>query len=238
MGGEGSGPVRPSVVAVDGPSGSGKSTVAREVAVALGWAYLDTGAMYRAVTLAVLRDGLDAGSSPTELGSSAVAAVEEVRVGTDPKCPSVTLKGQDVSAAVRATEVTRLVSVVSALPAVRRCLVAVQRQLLQTTPAPGVVAEGRDIGTVVAPGAVVKVYLTADPAVRARRRRRDPEALGRSVAMVQAELQRRDGIDSTRTASPLAVAADATIVDATHLDRPTVVAEILRLCRDAGLAPA
>ena len=233
-----SGPGR-RVVALDGPSGSGKSTVARGVARALGWRYVDTGATYRAATLAVLRAGLD----PADADAVAAAVSGLVRRGglalrTDPTEPVVLLDGEDVSQAVRASDVTAAVSAVSAVPAVRQALVALQRELMGSA---GAVAEGRDVASVVAPEAAVKVYLDADPHVRAGRRAADADAgvaAGGTdlLAAVAADLARRDAHDSGRAASPLALADDAVHLDASHLNAQQVVAAVLRLAADAGLA--
>ena len=156
------------VVALDGPSGSGKSTAAKGVARALGWRYVDTGATYRAATLAVLRAGTDLGD-PAAIAARVdqVLAADQLRLSTDPDAPTVRLGDDDVSEQIRSAEVTASVSAVSAVPAVRAGLVALQRRLMGTD---GAVAEGRDIGSVVAPDAAVKVYLDADQAVRAQRR--------------------------------------------------------------------
>ena len=227
-----------SVVALDGPSGSGKSTVARGVARTLGWRYVDTGATYRAATLAVLRTGADLADP------AAVAAVVRdlvarggLRLETEPDAPVVLLDGEDVSAAVRTPEVTAAVSAVSAVPEVREHLVALQRELMGRD---GAVAEGRDIATAVAPEAAVKVYLDADPAVRARRRAADTDAgVAASgtdlVGAVAADLARRDAHDSGRTASPLQAAGDAVRLDATDLSAEQVVDAVLGLVDEAGL---
>ena len=215
----------PIVIAVDGPSGSGKSTVARAVAHRLGLRYLDTGAMYRAVTWAVLARGLDT-SDPSAV--AAAVADLELRVGTDPDRPTIAVGDTDVTDAVRAQPITRAVSAVSAVPAVRAVLVALQRSLIGSG---GIVVEGRDIATVVAPDAEVKVYLTADPAARAQRRAAEEDA---DDARTQVELARRDALDSTRTASPLTRSPDATLVDATDLTAEQVVGVVLDLVAASG----
>jgi cytidylate kinase len=218
------------VVALDGPSGTGKSTVARRLASALRSGYLDTGAMYRAVTLAVLRSDSD----PAE-----VAAGVTLELGTDPTDPTVLLDGVDVSTEIRGAEVTLAVSAVSAVPEVRRVLVQQQRSIIASVLSSlgGVVVEGRDIGTVVAPDAALKVYLTASPDARAQRRSRQDLAAGRTatVEATLADVQRRDRLDSTRTASPLRKAADAVEVDTTELDLPGVVAKLLSIVDNRGL---
>lgn len=239
------------VIALDGPSGSGKSTVARGVARALGWRYLDTGATYRAATLAVLRAGVDPADLP--VGEPAViAAVQQARIelATDPDAPGIVLDGSDVSAAIRGPEVTASVSAVSAVPAVRAMLVALQQEVLGAGRA---VVEGRDICAVVAPAALVKVYLDADPLVRAARRAGDtdagvllpgahassgpggPASEGIAVATVAADLARRDALDSSRAESPLEAAPDAVHLDASHLTAEQVVAAVLALAERAGL---
>lgn len=195
------------VVAIDGPAGSGKSTVARAVAAALGLEVLDTGAMYRAVTFAVLDAGADPGDAEA-CGAAARSAT--IELGT-----RVLLDGRDITDAIRGPEVTAAVSSVSAHPAVREVLVGHQRAWAEAHG--GAVVEGRDIGTVVFPHATVKVFLTASDEERARRRARDEEAADRAVdvAAVQADLERRDRLDSGRATSPLVAAEDALRVDST-----------------------
>jgi cytidylate kinase len=214
------------VVAIDGPSGSGKSTVARGVAGALGLPVLDTGAMYRAITLAVL----DAEVALDDAAASAeVARAREITVED-----GVTmLDGRDVSAEIRGPVVTGAVSTVSAHAPVREILVARQREWVARHG--GGVVEGRDIGTVVFPDATVKVFLVASEEERARRRQLDEEAAARpaAVADVRAALDRRDAIDSGRTVSPLRAADDALVIDSTHLDIDTVVAEVVLCVRTA-----
>lgn len=226
-------PPPPRIIALDGPSGSGKSTVARAVARALGWHYLDTGATYRAVTLAVLRAGVDL-ADPAAVAQAASAV--EVQVRTDPDAPGVSLDGESVDAEIRGPAVTAAVSAVSAVPAVRSRLVALQRRVA----ASDAVIEGRDIGTVVFPDAPVKVFLDADVTVRARRRAGDVDAGVVStgadmVDAVAADLVRRDRLDSSRPASPLAAADDAVHLDATALSADEVVARVLELAAAAGL---
>ena len=207
------------IVAIDGPSGSGKSTVARGVAERLGLDVLDTGAMYRALTLLTLERGLDPGD-PT--ACSRAAREMELDVGA-----RTLLDGRDVSDAIRGPEVTAAVSTVSAHPGVREVLVGRQRAWVAAHN--GGVVEGRDIGTVVFPDARVKVFLTASGEERARRRQRDEVAADRTVAVhsVQADLARRDALDSNRTVSPLIVAPDALVVDTTDRKVDDVVAEIV-----------
>lgn len=224
----------PRVIALDGPSGSGKSTVARALARHLQWRYLDTGATYRAATLAVLRSGTDLGDADTV--AKAVAAATIV-VSTDPDRPGTTLDGEDVSAVIRGPEVTAAVSAVSAVPDVRRQLVALQRELAGDQ---GAVLEGRDIGTAVFPEAPVKVFLEASPEVRASRRAGDADTgvtagRGDVVQQVAADLARRDRLDSSRVASPLQCADDAVLLDSSALDADEVVQRVLQLTEAAGL---
>jgi cytidylate kinase len=212
------------VIAIDGPAGAGKSSVARALARRLGYSYLDSGAMYRCVALAALERRLldgsgesGGGGEPSRLG--ALARALQIRLGE-----RVMLDGEDVTDAIRTPAVSELASRVSADPAVRAALVERQRQMLADG---DWVAEGRDIGTVVAPRAEVKIFLTADPRVRARRRTTE---LGHDDPGVVAELQRlRDERDSTRDHSPLEAASDAVVLDTTELDVEAVVERIAGL---------
>jgi len=213
------------VVAVDGPAGVGKSTVARAVAAALGAPYLDTGAFYRAVTLAVVRSGVDPADAAAVL---AVAAATDL----DFAGGVMLLDGEPVTEAVRAPEVVALVSAVSAFPEVRRVVVQQQRAWVERRGGRAVV-EGRDIGTVVFPEAPVKVYLTADAAERARRRAGDAEAAGQSVEAIERQLRARDHADSTREASPLRPADDAVTIDTTALTLEQVVRIVMGLVAEA-----
>ena len=222
------------VVALDGPAGSGKTTVARRVAAQLGWRFVDTGATYRAVTLAALRAGaaLDAADA---LGATARAA--RVTLSTDPAEAWVRLDDEDVTSEIRGEPVTSAVSAVSAVPGVRAELIALQRRLMGTT---GAVVEGRDIATVVAPRAAVKVYLDADPAERARRRAgeqaRDadrPADARRTTEAVQAALQARDALDNKTNA--LQASDGALHLDTTELSLPEVVNAVVALVVRAGL---
>jgi cytidylate kinase len=228
----------PRVIALDGPSGSGKSTVARGVARALGLPYVDTGAMYRAATLAVLRSGIDA-ADPAAV--ERLVDTTDIAVSSDPDNPWVRLDGADVTAEIRGPDVTAAVSGVSAVPGVRRRLVGLQKSLS----AAGAVVEGRDIGTVVVPDAPVKVYLDADPDVRAVRRAGDadtgvrptgPDTGARQdvVQAVAVDLARRDRLDSTRSSSPLQAAADAVHLDSTRLSATEVIERVLALAAAAG----
>ena len=208
------------VVAVDGPSGSGKSTVSRGVADALGLSVLDTGAMYRAVTLAAL----DAGIDPAD-ADAAAATARRSRIDLDDG--RVQLDGRDVTSQIRGPAVTDAVSIVSAHPRVREVLVGRQREWVERHG--GGVVEGRDIGTVVFPDAPVKVYLTASDDERARRRQRDERAADRDVDVesVRKALGRRDQLDASRATSPLRRADDALVIDTTGRDADDVVAEIV-----------
>jgi cytidylate kinase len=214
-------------ITLDGPSGTGKSSVARDIARKLGAAYLDTGAMYRAATVAVL----DAGVSLDDKVAVARAVSEaDIQVGISAHREKVTVDGTDVRERIRGAEVTRAVSPVSAVPAVRRLLVARQRELVAAAEA--VVVEGRDIGTVVLPDATLKVYLTASPEVRAQRRAAQLEVTDpHKIAALADDLRRRDEYDSRRADSPLRPAVDAVIVDSTDMDKRAVVEHILELAR-------
>lgn len=213
------------IVAVDGPAGTGKSSVSRGLARALGARYLDTGAMYRVVTLSMLRARVDLADS------DAIAAAADVplSVGYDPDVDRAYLGGEDVSAEIRGDEVTRAVSAVSAVPQVRTRLVALQRDLASGPD--NVVVEGRDIGTVVLPHADVKIFLTASAETRARRRNEQNVAAGLAddYETVLADVRRRDHLDSTRAVSPLRPAQDAVIVDTSEMTEAEVVAHLLDL---------
>jgi CMP/dCMP kinase len=213
------------VVAVDGPSGAGKSSASRGAATALGLRYLDTGAMYRALTWWLL----DRGADVSDAGLVAELAAEPViEVSTDPAAPWVRVNGQDVSAAIRTREVTGAVSAVAAVPRVRAHLIAMQREIIAA--AAGIVAEGRDIGTVVAPDATVKVFLTADGAARASRRAAEASW---SATSTRADQDRRDRLDAAQSGK----AADAIEIDSTGLGLDDVVATIVRLAREhAGVS--
>jgi len=213
-------------IAVDGPAGTGKSSVSRGLARALGARYLDTGSMYRIVTLAVLRAGVDVDD---EAKVAAFAAGVDMAVGFDPDQDLSYLAGEDVSSEIRGDAVTKAVSAVSAVPAVRTLLVQRQRELAA---GPGsVVVEGRDIGTVVLPEADFKIFLTASAEVRARRRNDQNVAngLGDDYDGVLADVRRRDHLDSTRAVSPLRAADDAMIVDSSDMSESEVVAHLLDL---------
>ena len=213
-------------IAVDGPAGTGKSSVSRGLARALGARYLDTGAMYRIVTLAVLRAGVDLADTPA---IERAAAAVPLSVGYDPDEDRAYLDGEDVSGEIRGDAVTRAVSAVSAVPAVRARLVGLQRELAA---GPGsVVVEGRDIGTVVLPDADLKIFLTASAEERARRRNDQNVANGLpdDYETVLADVRRRDHLDSTRAVSPLRAADDAVQVDTSAMTEPEVVAALTDL---------
>ena len=216
------------VVAMDGPSGSGKSSSARGVATRLGLRYLDTGAMFRALTWWMLERGVDVEDA------QAVAALAETPVlvsGTDPQAPTITVDGTDVAGPIREQAVTSAVSAVSAVPEVRTRLLREQRSIIGDG---DIVVEGRDIGTVVAPDADVKLYLTADPAARAARR--TAELSGGDVAATEQDLIRRDAIDSGRTTAPLKMADGALHLDTTPFTLDEVVEQIVALVQQARAA--
>ena len=217
------------VVAIDGPSGSGKSSTSRGVARRLGLAYLDTGAMFRAVTWWLLREGVDVHDP-----AAVAARVDEVPVesGTDPDAPTISVGGVDVAAAIRGDDVTAAVSPVSAVPEVRARLLHLQREAIRRATAEGgIVVEGRDIGSVVAPDAPVKVYLTADPEARAARRA--AERGGADVAATQQSLLARDKIDSGRATAPLVMADGAVHIDTTPYTLDEVVDQVVALVEAA-----
>jgi cytidylate kinase len=213
------------VVAIDGPSGSGKSSTSRGVATRLGLSYLDTGAMYRAVTWWMLRHGVRI-DDPAAVAER--CGEPEIATGTDPERPTITVDGTDVVAAIRTPEVTGAVSQVSAVPQVRARLLELQHAAISgALDGPGIVVEGRDIGAVVAPDADVKVYLTAEAAARAARRA--AEEGGADVAATESSLLARDRIDSTRIASPLTMAEGAVHIDSTPYTLEEVVDLIVGL---------
>jgi cytidylate kinase len=214
------------VIAVDGPAGTGKSSVSKGLARTLGARYLDTGAMYRIVTLAVLRAGVDLSDTPA---IESAATDIPLSVGYDPDEDHAYLDAEDVSSEIRGDAVTKAVSAVSAVPAVRARLVGLQRELAA---GPGsVVVEGRDIGTVVLPDADVKIFLTASAEVRARRRNEQNVAggFGNDYEAVLADVKRRDHLDSTRAVSPLRAAGDALVVDTSDMSESEVIAHLVEL---------
>ena len=221
------------IIAIDGPAGSGKSTVAKRVARALGFHYLDTGAMYRAVAYRVVSQGC---APDDEAAAVRVVTTEEIGFGHEPGEPlpsRVFIGGEDVSEAIRAPEVDDAVSAVARMRHVREAMVAQQRHLAQTS---DIVVEGRDIGTVVFPDAALKVYLTASPEERARRRAAQQVASGLSVDEdeVRAALLRRDAADESRDHSPLSAARDAVRLDTTGMTLDEVVNAVAALAEERG----
>ena len=219
------------VIAVDGPAGSGKSSVCRGVAERLGLRYLDTGAMYRAMTWAVLDAGIDVDDAEAVAAASADVVIVS---GTDPTAPTIHVGQTDVAGPIRGDAVTGAVSAVSAVPAVRERLVAIQRDEVAAATAAGggIVVEGRDITTVVLPDADLKIFVTADPAVRAARRAAQDADLGKAgvdVTQTETALRERDAKDSSRATSPLAQADDAVVVDTTHLSLDEVIDQVCAL---------
>lgn len=218
---------RPLVVAIDGPAGAGKSTVARLLARRLGVPYIDTGAMYRAVGLLAMREGIQPPFGPAEAARiGRLAGEHAIELAETPEGLRVLVDGEDVSEAIRSPEAAAMASAVSALPAVRRALVPLQRRMAAER---GGVMEGRDIGSVVLPDADLKIFLTATPAERARRRYEDLRARGMDVSMesVRREQARRDLQDTSRADSPLMVAEGAVVLDSSRMSPEEVVAWIL-----------
>ena len=217
------------VVALDGPSGSGKSSTSKGVAMRAGWSYLDTGALYRAITYIAL-------SIKSEKPSDILDELRKFPISftADPKDPRVFIGNKDISVDIRSHEVTSAVSVISALPEIRAELLSLQRSIIAKAER-GIVVEGRDIGTVVCPDAALKVFLTAD--IDARARRRDAELAGASqgVSQVGELLSERDRIDSTRAVSPLTPAFDAVHIDSTELTLDETVDRIWELLSERSL---
>ena len=220
------------IVAIDGPAASGKSTVARALARRLGAHYLDTGAMYRAVAYAALERGTDLANENDVAILAGEVDIEFVHEADSPIPTAVLLDGVDVSAAIRTPEVDDAVSIVARMPRVREAMVAQQRRIAAS--APMIVLEGRDIGTVVFPDAEVKVFLTASPEERARRRHVEMSDRGHDVAedAVRHGIERRDHADSSRATAPLAAAPDAVQLDTTGLTVDQVVARVAALVED------
>lgn len=215
------------VIAIDGTAGSGKSSTSRGVATRLGLRYLDSGAMYRAMTWQMLLDGVDVDDS-----EAVAARAETVRLesGTDPRDPLIRLSSADVSEQIRFAGTTKAVSAVSAVPRVRQLLVDQQRAIIGIG---GIVVEGRDIGTVVAPDAELKIYLVADPSARAARRSAElSDGQRQDVSTVQTDLISRDTHDSSRATSPLRAADDAVVIDSTDLALDAVITTIVGLVKD------
>ncbi|MBU6284251.1 (d)CMP kinase [bacterium] len=221
------------IVTIDGPAGAGKSTVSRALADRLGFVYLDTGAIYRTVALAADAEGLgsaiDRSDAPQGASVAEIARLESIagglRIEFEDGGRRVRLDGRDVSSEIRRPEVGQRASKVSAIPGVRRALLDLQRRIASRG---GVVAEGRDVGTVVFPDAEVKFFLTADPVVRAHRRVGDLLARGIPAVLdeVLAEIEARDARDSGRAVAPLACPADAVTIDSSRLDADGVVARM------------
>ncbi len=217
------------IVAIDGPAGAGKSTVARTLAARLGVGYLNTGSMYRALTLLALREGIDPDDAA---GLAALVQTHVIHLDETPTGDRVLLDGKDVSDAVREPRVTGAVSRVAAHRGVRVAIVALQQAVLTSG---DWVADGRDIGSVVCPSADLKVFLTADPEVRARRRHAELVAGGDDVVLsdVLQDITRRDAIDSTRAESPLTIAPGAVVIDSSVLAVDEVVGQICILVKGA-----
>lgn len=211
------------IVAVDGPSGTGKSTMCRALAKRLDAKYVDTGAMYRVATLAVLRAGVDPADTAKVIEATADLPLE---VSDDPDSTEVLFAGEDVKVEIRGAEVTKHVSAVSAIPEVRVNLVELQRKLARESGR--AIVEGRDIGTVVLPDAPAKVFMTASAEVRAKRRYDQDVAAGREADFdaVLADVQRRDEADSSRATSPLKPAGDAVLVDTSEMTPDEVLAAL------------
>lgn len=217
------------VVALDGPSGSGKSSTSKAIAIRAGWNYLDTGALYRAITFLAL-------SIKSENPKDIIAAVIDspITFVSDPRDPKVFLDGKDISKEIRSHEVTEQVSVISALPEVRAELLTLQRSIIKKADR-GIVVEGRDIGTVVCPDAALKIYLTADISARANRRDAELADQSHGAEAVAQSLAARDEIDSTRTVSPLAMAQDAVHIDSTELNLEETADRIWELLSQRSL---
>ena len=223
------------IIAIDGPSGAGKSTLGRRLARELNLLYVDTGAMYRAAALAVVEAGVNA-TDADEVAR--VAAAAHIELAGDPDSLRVLLEGRDVSAEIRTEQITRLSSVISAIPQVRRDLVRRQREM--GARGRGVVLDGRDIGTVVFPSADVKFFLTAVPEERAKRRfdedhRTEPDLTFQDTL---ADINTRDERDSTRADSPLRIAEDAVVIDTTDLSIEQVFARMLDVIREREVGGA
>lgn len=230
--------MRKVVVAVDGPAAAGKSTVSKALAARLGYLYIDTGALYRAVAWLADREGIS-DAAPEFIGARVARA--DIRLEGDPQRPRVLVAGRDVSAEIRSERISQLSSKLSALPEVRDALLDLQRRLGADG---GVVMDGRDIGTVIFPAADAKFFLSASAETRARRRHAELLAKGVCTDLegVRTELESRDRRDAEREHAPLKIAADAVVIDTTDMDPPAVVALMLKMVesrrgedtRDAG----
>jgi CMP/dCMP kinase len=223
--------IKPLVIAIDGPAGAGKSTVARMLAERLGLTYVDSGATYRAAALKVLQSGV-ALDDQMEVGQ--IVSSAEIQFLPGNRQPQLLLDGKDVTAEIRSSEVTLAAARVSRLPEVRKKLIGLQRSLVA---GPGVVMEGRDIGTVVFPKAPLKIFLKANPEERARRRLEQNHQQGRPSTLKDtiSEISNRDRLDAQRKVSPLVAAKDAHVIDSTRLTAEQVVEEILKLARSKKL---
>jgi CMP/dCMP kinase len=219
--------MKPLIIAIDGPSASGKSTLGRMLARELGLLYIDTGSMYRAVALAVMESSVNA-SDDVAVGS--LAARIDIDLTGDPDALKITLGGQDVSEEIRSEQATRMSSVISAIPAVRRAMVDRQREMGQR----GAVLNGRDIGTVVFPDADVKFFLTAQSDARAQRRFTEEQGVGSKIGFAEtvADMIERDQRDSTRVDSPLKIADDAVVIDSTGLSIQEVFERMMAAVRE------
>jgi cytidylate kinase len=223
--------MKPLVIAIDGPAGAGKSTVAQKLAARLGLMYVDSGATYRAAALRVVKAGV---SPDDEAAVAEVVAEADIQFAVGDSGPQILLDGEDVTVAIRSPEVALAAAKVSRYPAVRQKMVDLQRSFARDR---GVVMEGRDIGTVVFPGADLKIFLTATPEERGRRRLRDDQQHGEVVSFEQtvAALRRRDQLDTERKVSPLIAAPDAVEVDSTNLTADQVVERILKIARERNV---
>jgi len=214
----------PLVIAIDGPSGSGKSSVSRAVATELGFDYLDTGSMYRAITWFIQDLGIDPDDAQAVAQSVAQLAMADViQPSIDPSEPGIGVSGKDISVEIRGPQVTQGVSAVSAVPAVRELMVNLQREIAANSKS-GIVVEGRDICAVVLPEAPVRLFITADPEARASRR---AEETGQAVAITMEDLAKRDLADSTRAVSPLEIAPGVRVIDTTYMDLSEVIAQVV-----------
>jgi cytidylate kinase len=219
------------VVAIDGPSGSGKGTISRRLAARLGWHYLDSGALYRLLALAAIRQGLDLGDAG---GLAATAAKLDVRFAAAAETERIYLGGLEVANELRTERIGEAASRVAAVPAVRAALLQRQRDFARP---PGLVADGRDMASVVFPGATLKVFLTASPEARALRRHKQLKEKGIDVSLpdLSWDIAQRDARDMNRTVAPLRPAPDARVIDSTSLTPEEVVGRILEWLEATGV---